>query len=1428
MDFVAACEIGSRKDYDRVYCKPTWPGGASGVTIGIGYDVGVQTKDVLLKVWDGLIPAATLTKLASAVGVAGPGARPLCDKLQDVVIPYDVALQAFRRDTLPNARATLRVFPGSEKLAGDAFGALFSLVYNRGASLSGDRRLQMRAIRDHIQAGRYDLVPQDFRDMKVLWQGQHLDGLIARREGEALLFEKGLKEHPELLRAAPQENLEAVRDLEGDGRDWEYDDEATVEASRTLEAAQAWDSVTWASEPKLSPDYRHLKDFSLRDKPFMFTPQDLELLLELNAFDPRPTNGKLIFALRGAALIASIDDPRPVDNQIGRDALTLKETTPDHARFRCVIGVYDILARKLSGYVASTVPCRRAVWGYANGLSAANMMATGLYRFTVGWHHPGTARALPGVLTEADDQRTVRRSPKALSYGLNDVWDCGDPGDNLHPSFADRSAAFSSWGCLTVSGNYQAPANDRAHGVHTGEWARFREALGLQPKGAGDHGKQFDAVLLTGLDAAMASQIRQTRRPADAGAPKASARLRHGSSGERVKLLEAALGRPATGKMSAPVVKAYTDLQKAKLGFADGVYSPDMDEQLRFAVFSTPIEPGWKTAMQESVSAPADGLDEETALYYELGRRSELAQTNPQALAVESLSYHEGFLSDLSFGDAVASGKRLYRRIERSIYGLLCGGEGSQDERDKLASFMRSKMSTHKEWAVAGIASVIGTTFFIPEAVASSVARLIFKNVLQPLFGDAVEASVDRICRYWAETLREPPGDGPQPAAAKPEEPAPAPANAEPTAVAEPAAKASPHVEHVIAAADAGNWRETGRRLSELKQFLDKTGTPLSEADAYRLVGSLSGLGSLYINRMDAEATIDEMVAAVDKASKLMPPDKAAIDLAVQELEPVLNDATVAFQPPTPANLLLGLRRGKAFGALAKTADKFITRGDDGPIIRRLYGQALIEEGHLSAAIDMLRALVATDNLPEVERQEAQGLLGRAYKQMYVNYVKTTHEAATLKNRFGPVLQQAIQSYRAVYDPQNPAGAYWHGMNYVALLMRAQSDGVALGATDDPISVAKSIIGALEASRDPDDYWALATLGEAYFAIHDYKKAADYYGQFALRADAFALNSAIRQFEQVWRISAGPGDAGAILCALKAYIASEDAQTLTLTASEQKAIRQSKPEDFKDTFQSMLPDANVVRYETLRKIVQRAAAVCMIRRANLSPQGTGFLVNGKSLSKKLEDMTYLLTNAHVISDPKRGVEVNAISPKEACVFFESEADDDMPAKHSCEPEIVWQSPSNEYDATLLKFAGAVPAAKPLQIAEDPILKVGDPDDPADGSRLAVIGHPKGEALSLLIEGDINNTNGTLVDMGPRNASPPDPVFLHYITSTQPGNSGSPVFETENWQAVALHHAGFDPLRGRPRLRGKPGSQRANEGVSLQSIARAINRDLLSK
>jgi V8-like Glu-specific endopeptidase len=57
--------------------------------------------------------------------------------------------------------------------------------------------------------------------------------------------------------------------------------------------------------------------------------------------------------------------------------------------------------------------------------------------------------------------------------------------------------------------------------------------------------------------------------------------------------------------------------------------------------------------------------------------------------------------------------------------------------------------------------------------------------------------------------------------------------------------------------------------------------------------------------------------------------------------------------------------------------------------------------------------------------------------------------------------------------------------------------------------------------------------------------------------------------------------------------------------------------------------------------------------------------------------------------------------------------------------------------------------------------------------------------------------------------------VHYKAPTEPGSSGSPVFDAKLWQVIALHHRGGK--KGMPMLNGKAGTYAANEGIAIQSI-----------
>ena len=193
-DLIVAEEVSSKATYEKKYTRPEWPGVQSGVTIGIGYDVGYATKAQLHADWDGVIPAAMVIALERACGVRGSSAKGLTRELRSSVdVPWDSAITVFERVLVPRWEAKLRgALPKTGKLSADCFGALVSLAYNRGPSFgnSGDRYREMRAIKEHMAAENFGKIPGELIAMRRLWPG--VKGLLLRREREAAMFRDGL------------------------------------------------------------------------------------------------------------------------------------------------------------------------------------------------------------------------------------------------------------------------------------------------------------------------------------------------------------------------------------------------------------------------------------------------------------------------------------------------------------------------------------------------------------------------------------------------------------------------------------------------------------------------------------------------------------------------------------------------------------------------------------------------------------------------------------------------------------------------------------------------------------------------------------------------------------------------------------------------------------------------------------------------------------------------------------------------------------------------------------------------------------------------------------------------------------------------------------------------------------------------------------
>ncbi len=201
IDMIIGFEVTSNAVYEKKYRRPVWPGGDSGVTVGIGFDLGYYTTKEINEAWSKVVNVQTLALMISCRGKKEEEAHALVDneEIQQIDIPYESAVKVFMETSLPAFAKQVRdIYPGVEKLPPDAQGALLSLVYNRGASLEGDRRLEMRQIESIVLLSdpnkALKRIAFQLRSMKCLWPD--VKGLRDRRDKEADLVENANTDTP--------------------------------------------------------------------------------------------------------------------------------------------------------------------------------------------------------------------------------------------------------------------------------------------------------------------------------------------------------------------------------------------------------------------------------------------------------------------------------------------------------------------------------------------------------------------------------------------------------------------------------------------------------------------------------------------------------------------------------------------------------------------------------------------------------------------------------------------------------------------------------------------------------------------------------------------------------------------------------------------------------------------------------------------------------------------------------------------------------------------------------------------------------------------------------------------------------------------------------------------------------------------------------
>ncbi len=201
--FIAQEETGGLEYYDIHTRWPHFPGEASGITIGVGYDLRFNTREDFYATWGDRLPDAFLAELARDIGRRGSGKRARELRQMGIEVPFKAAWPLFVDRTLSRFyEDTLAVYPTLERLSKLCRSVLVSIVFNRGSSLKGDPRREMRAIQTILaradeagadEAQKMEIlaeVEDQIVSMKRLWSPT--SGVFKRRQAEANLWRLGL------------------------------------------------------------------------------------------------------------------------------------------------------------------------------------------------------------------------------------------------------------------------------------------------------------------------------------------------------------------------------------------------------------------------------------------------------------------------------------------------------------------------------------------------------------------------------------------------------------------------------------------------------------------------------------------------------------------------------------------------------------------------------------------------------------------------------------------------------------------------------------------------------------------------------------------------------------------------------------------------------------------------------------------------------------------------------------------------------------------------------------------------------------------------------------------------------------------------------------------------------------------------------------
>ena len=457
------------------------------------------------------------------------------------------------------------------------------------------------------------------------------------------------------------------------------------------------------------------------------------------------------------------------------------------------------------------------------------------------------------------------------------------------------------------------------------------------------------------------------------------------------------------------------------------------------------------------------------------------------------------------------------------------------------------------------------------------------------------------------------------------------------------------------------------------------------------------------------------------------------------------------------------IRRKRRFADLEHAASLFNMAGNEDPIIRRQWCQSLLDQGRVQQALAALNLMSRKYSDEPVEGPEIRGLIGRAYKQLFV------------KNGDAESLRKAIGAYRS--DWERRQGDYrWHGINIVSLISRAKRDGVSVDNDLDGAAIAEQILDEIE-ERGATGIWDYATSMEAALAQRDEQAilaAAKKYVQHP-DADAFELGSTLRQLKEVWRLE-GTDIGNKLLPVLEYAVLQREGGSIHPMHLGKVPVGEG--------FEAVYGSEGTVKLQWIETLYRSCNAIGRVSDAATGdPAGTGFLMSGADLCPGWGNGPFFLTNSHVISlDP---VDQSPLRPSQAEVEF---------TRLNGRPrvklgELVFSSRRIELDISILQIV-APPNSGKLELCPTPP-KISE----ASMQRVYVVGHPKGQELAVSLY------DNSLAECSEQ--------YVRYRSPTEEGNSGSPVLDRQ-LNCFAIHHRALK-------------EKQLNEGIALEAVMHAIEK-----